>query len=369
MKNYNVLHILELLHIYIEMSREEREDFYEQKCSYYQFFVKAILITACIASLSYLISDYQLNNHSIMPTLIPRFSIFVPMVIYILAEQKVKDYRIKTFLNYCLLNTIVFVTTWAVYFLDDKTHFSEGATIMNLVFLICCLGSRPAAGVIGYAVFFLQILVSHQVNHYENLDVILSMNIPCCVAITMAHILLNLGELDHFLTSKKLEHALITDPLTGVYNRHKMEQLVPENEIIDTKLPITLVMLDIDHFKQVNDTYGHYIGDKVLHYLGRTLRREMSVENVVIRFGGEEFVVFLSGCTAAEGYERMDKFREMISAAKDRPVEFTISVGVVAYSGNFKESIKAADDALYHAKESGRNRVFRNFEFEEQKGL
>ena len=109
-----------------------------------------------------------------MPTLLPRTFILIPLAFYILLEPRAKSYKTKTFLNYLFLNLIVFATIWSVYHLEIKTHFSEGATIMNFIFLICCLSARPCFGLMGYGVFFAEILISHQVNHYENLDVIIS---------------------------------------------------------------------------------------------------------------------------------------------------------------------------------------------------
>lgn len=358
MKNYNVVHILELYHIYKDMDWQEKRNFYQYKCDYYQFFVKLILILASLASLSYLVSDYQLNGHTIMPTLIPRTSILVPMFLYIVLEPKVKSYKWKAFLNYLLLNLIVFATIWSVYHLEIKTHFSEGATILNFIFLICCLGARPCFGALGYGVFFAEILVSHPFNHYENLDVILSLNFPCFAAIMLVHCILNLGEFERYLTSKKLELALITDPLTTVYNRHRMNQLIEDNQIISEAEMISIIMLDVDYFKAVNDTHGHYVGDQVLHYLGRTLMQEIPKSGTVIRFGGEEFLIILPGCPPENAYKKAEEIRKKIAASKETAVGFHISAGVVKYNGDFEKSVKAADHALYHAKETGRNRVY-----------
>lgn len=362
-KNYSFVHIIELYHTYKGIDGRKKDDFYQHKCDYYQFFVKMILILASLASLSYLVSDYQLNGNTIMPTLIPRTSILVPMTLYIFLESKVKSYRWKELLNYLLLNMIVFATIWAVYHLEIKTHFSEGATIMNLIFLICCLGASPKSGLLGYCIFFAQILISHQINHYENLDVILSLNIPCFVGITFAHYLLNLGEFEHYLTAQKLEEALITDPLTTVYNRHRMNQLIEDNQIISDEEQISLIMLDIDFFKNVNDTFGHYAGDQVLRYLGTTLMKEIPENGTVIRFGGEEFIIILPGWSPENAYGKAEEIRRKIAASEECPVKFHISAGVVEYNGNFQKSIRAADHALYHAKETGRNRVFWDREF------
>lgn len=124
MKNYSVLHILNLYHIYKNMDKQEKKNFYQHKCDYYQFFVKIILVIASLASLAYLVSDYQLNGHVFKPTLIPRVSILLPLIFYIFLEERAKSYKIKIFLNYLMLNLIVMTTIWSVYHLQIKTHFS-----------------------------------------------------------------------------------------------------------------------------------------------------------------------------------------------------------------------------------------------------
>ena len=88
MKNYSFIHIIELYHTYKGTDEKEKREFYQHKSDYYQFFVKMILILASLASLSYLVSDYQLNGNTIMPTLIPRTSILIPMFLYVFLEPK-----------------------------------------------------------------------------------------------------------------------------------------------------------------------------------------------------------------------------------------------------------------------------------------
>ena len=168
------------------------------------------------------------------------------------------------------------------------------------------------------------------------------------------------------LTARQLQLALITDPLTTVYNRHRMNQLIEDNRIISDEEQISLLMLDIDFFKTVNDTYGHYAGDQVLHFLGITLMQEIPEHGTAIRFGGEEFVIILPGYPAKEAYLWAEELRKKIASSKESPLEFHISAGVVQYNGDFEKSLQAADHALYHAKESGRNCVFWDSDFQAQ---
>ena len=173
------------------------------------------------------------------------------------------------------------------------------------------------------------------------------------------------------ITSRKNREALlknqaIRDPLTALYNRRYFEEEVTK-QILEAKAknqPYTVLMLDADHFKNVNDTYGHKVGDKVLIELATTAERALRNNDIVARYGGEEFVVFLPGIHAEQGKIVADRLRESIagqvvySDAK-QPVHFTVSVGVSSseVSDNVDTLIKTADEALYRAKQNGRNRV------------
>lgn len=173
------------------------------------------------------------------------------------------------------------------------------------------------------------------------------------------------------ITSRKNREVLLKnqatrDPLTSLYNRRYFEEEVFKR-IVKAKAdnePFSVLMIDADHFKKVNDTYGHKTGDKVLIELASTCERALRDVDIVARYGGEEFVVFLSGVNAKKGKIVADRLRESISeivvySDEGDEVRFTVSIGVSSYevSDNIDTLIKTADEALYKAKENGRNRV------------
>ncbi len=173
------------------------------------------------------------------------------------------------------------------------------------------------------------------------------------------------------ITSRKnrenlLKNQAIRDPLTALYNRRYFEEEV-NKQILEAKAkkqPYAVLMLDADHFKNVNDTYGHKVGDKVLIELATTAERALRDNDIVARYGGEEFVVFLPGIHAEQGKIVADRLRESISkqtvySDSNQPVKFTVSIGVSSseISDNVDTLIKTADEALYKAKQNGRNRV------------
>jgi diguanylate cyclase (GGDEF)-like protein len=159
-----------------------------------------------------------------------------------------------------------------------------------------------------------------------------------------------------------------TDPLTGLHNRrYLMDTLAREVErSCRTDIPLSLVMIDIDHFKRVNDTYGHQVGDAVLVAVAALLQGQLRPYDTAARFGGEEFVQVLPSTElAAAGAvaERLRKLTANLSFAKEgaADLELTISAGVAIVSPgsivNADDLIRQADTALYRAKQDGRNRV------------
>ncbi|MDQ7010328.1 MAG: diguanylate cyclase [Mariprofundaceae bacterium] len=158
----------------------------------------------------------------------------------------------------------------------------------------------------------------------------------------------------------------IRDPLTGLFTRHYMRDVairMLEQHDRDEHSPVALVMLDIDHFKHINDSYGHMTGDKVLRKVGALLLSQGRRMDVPVRFGGEEFAVFIPSAGPEQAYAFAERLREKVAAlrfkAGGKGFTVTISAGIAAHQQG--ESLEAlmnrADAALYRAKEGGRNRV------------
>lgn len=165
----------------------------------------------------------------------------------------------------------------------------------------------------------------------------------------------------------KLEHQSIRDSLTNLFNRHFME-IALDRELrraIRQKRPLALLMLDIDHFKQFNDTYGHETGDIVLREVAETMRQIVRNEDIVCRYGGEEFVVILPELSTEDARARAESLRHLVGELRlhyrgEALRDVTISIGVAMYPYNAdspEELLRIADRALYEAKYQGRNRV------------
>ena len=163
-----------------------------------------------------------------------------------------------------------------------------------------------------------------------------------------------------------LKNQAIRDPLTSLYNRRYFEEEV-FNRILVAKTAresYSVLMIDADHFKRVNDTYGHKTGDKVLIELASTAEKALRDNDIVARYGGEEFVIFLDKANAEKAEAVAERLRQSISSIvvysdAGEEVRFTVSIGVSSseVSDNVETLIKTADEALYRAKQTGRNRV------------
>ena len=162
------------------------------------------------------------------------------------------------------------------------------------------------------------------------------------------------------------EKNAIRDGLTGLHNRrHFQEQLVKEESRSQREgTPLSLIMLDIDHFKRVNDTHGHPAGDAVLKEVARVFQSAVRKGDMVCRYGGEEFVGILPVCPPQEAREVAERVRKAVEAIPVTPAVFPVSVTVSAGVATFPQPfssltglLRGADEALYAAKSKGRNRV------------
>lgn len=164
----------------------------------------------------------------------------------------------------------------------------------------------------------------------------------------------------------KLFDQATRDPLTNCYNRRQFEELATKEVQRSRRYhhPFCLFMIDADHFKNVNDTHGHAVGDLVLQALANCCRMTLRESDIVARFGGEEFVILLPEVSLENAHKVAERLRIKISKIvvkneQDEDVRFTVSIGLVSstVTDNIEEMLKMADEALYVAKENGRNRV------------
>lgn len=155
------------------------------------------------------------------------------------------------------------------------------------------------------------------------------------------------------------KHQSLTDPLTGLKNRRYSELFF--SDLLEQKSSFSVINIDIDHFKKVNDVYGHQVGDETLQFLAQKMMLGVSEHDVCVRLGGEEFVIILPNCLLEEAYTLTERLREEIETSilpMNRKI--TISAGVGEFNVNketVSELLNRVDEALYVAKSEGRNKT------------
>lgn len=159
--------------------------------------------------------------------------------------------------------------------------------------------------------------------------------------------------------NEQLTHEAMTDALTGMMNRRTFEDTI--QRWIDELIPFGVLVMDIDRFKMINDTYGHQMGDLVLKQVAGVIQEGVTVQDVSSRYGGEEFVVLLRRADSSKAYLKAEQIRKSVEQAfLQVDYTVTISIGIALYpqhSSAAAELFHLADTALYKAKEDGRNRT------------
>ncbi|TQV87209.1 GGDEF domain-containing response regulator [Aliikangiella coralliicola] len=160
----------------------------------------------------------------------------------------------------------------------------------------------------------------------------------------------------------QLTNLAMRDQLTGAYNRHYLVEDANRkvSEAQRFQSPLSLLMLDIDHFKVINDQYGHQTGDRVLKSVAKVIQKQCRQEDSVARFGGEEFVILMPHCDMDQAKEKAENIRQSLIKLRPFDIEVTVSIGVAELSSKsekFEALLSRADSAVYQAKENGRNNV------------
>ena len=177
-----------------------------------------------------------------------------------------------------------------------------------------------------------------------------------------------------FLTGDDIESSFHTemfrlatiDNLTGAYNKQQFEKEISKqfSRFYRSKHPFSMLIFDIDHFKQINDTYGHIAGDRVLEQLGTLISENIRGENSFFRYGGEEFIVMMPDQSLEDAVTAAERIRHLVEETsfeyEEHVLSITISIGIAEIQQSFaspEELLKLADERLYLAKEKGRNRT------------
>ena len=185
--------------------------------------------------------------------------------------------------------------------------------------------------------------------------------------VELFHIFALQGEaaLKNLLLFEEVKSLAIRDGLTGVYNYRYFHEVLTHQLEVSRRYgwPLSLLFLDIDNFKIINDTRGHPEGDLVLKTLAGLLQSRVRHADMICRYGGEEFVVLVPQSSKPQAFHLAERLREQIAASpialSQGEIHITVSIGVATLEPDMsgEDLVKTADDAMYHAKQSGKNRV------------
>ena len=344
-----------------QMPKEKKIDLFQTKYEYYRRFVSWMITVSTISYLAFFFTDCGIFGRFAYETVLARSIVLVPYIVFEIMNRKVKDYRILVIAMYLIIHMIIWGTDWATYLLPDRQYAISGMIIMNLIFACAGFAAPFHYSLIAHALFILDILIANLFIHYDNLPMMLLFNITCVIAICVMHYLMQEIFLEQYVTKCKLKDMAVLDQLTGVGNRNKFKEIVNPDTgelLLRDKGEASILLMDIDYFKNINDKFGHEKGDVVLEHMGRILLDSVRSTDYVIRWGGEEFLILMPECEIEDAARVAELIRKKVEDSDCDSCHVTISVGISFYrGGDCHIAIRKADEALYQAKKSGRNQV------------
>jgi diguanylate cyclase (GGDEF)-like protein len=253
--------------------------------------------------------------------------------------------------------------------------------VLSLILMFGVFGTSPRQMMINivfalvvFGAAFIYVLKRHEPGYVAELEfayaamVLLLLAVSVFVSVRLHAIRQRLSRQKQDLTHalQRIHHLAEHDDLTGLVNRRRMTQLMETAQ--RRNMPsLLLALLDIDHFKRINDTYGHAVGDQVLCAFTNTVQSSLRSGDVLARWGGEEFVLMLCTTDIAHAAQLLERVRSVVAAltvpTPSKPIRLTVSIGWAAQiSGTtpaetIESTLERADQALYYAKAQGRNQV------------
>ncbi|UNC91366.1 GGDEF domain-containing protein [Candidatus Contubernalis alkaliaceticus] len=261
-----------------------------------------------LVSISFLYICYQYENPNF---LIQSFGVMVIITGIFMVPNR---WKFKVFVSIFISTMFFFLSI--IYL--EKIETNEFAASLVYIFIVILLNS----------------ISSHRVNYFKRMK---------------------------YLYSKNLHHQSITDPLSGIFNRQKLNQELPHFIQIskDDKTPFSLVLFDIDNFKEINDHYGHLAGDDIIIKLTEIVQKNIRKNDIFARWGGDEFIILLPNTKEKEAVELIIRIQEAIKKFDAEPKLISCSFGIVSLrpQDDMDSILHRADEKLYEAKADGKNTI------------
>ena len=340
------------------VEEEQMDEFYQSKFSQFAIVSYGTAILTVFANFMYFFTDCQIFGRFAYETLLPRLSILLPLALVLLLPVFTRDYHTLTSSLYLIPHAAMWSTVWAIYYLPNRDFAREGFIIMQFSFLAIGMAAPIKTHIELHSLYIVDIILSNALLHYKTFWMMLTLSVPVYIGICIVLFFIELVNRKLWVTEQKLDNKSKRDNLTQIYNRNMLNDLVyPGTYQFRWEDETWCLMFDIDHFKKVNDVYGHEIGDEVLKMCVENVHSMIRKSDYFIRYGGEEFVIFLIRTNREQVMNIAERIRRGVEESKNGITHVTISVGFAPYKDDYMEAIKHADQALFFVKENGRNAV------------
>lgn len=340
-----------------KLSREDLDKFYSAKYNSYKDLSINIIVNMIINSILFFVFDCILSGRIVTENIVPRCLMLIFIYPYIYLTKR-HNYKTNIAISYLIIYGIGACNIWAISNLDSPAYIGDTFLLIQLSFLAFGLAVPKGWSQLGHIGILIELALAGAI--IPNMDLLLTLMIQLMTYACVEYILTILEDnfLDSYSSSEEIESRVVHDQLTKAFNRHKLDDMcIGCSYELDIKRA-SFLMIDIDFFKKINDTYGHETGDIVLQNLVKIIKSCTRKSDYIIRWGGEEFIVILPDCGEIKAKDIGEQIRTKVIDAKENMCNATVSIGITIYIGDdYHDAIKKADEALYYAKEHGRNQV------------
>lgn len=337
----------------VTISKEKRNEFYQSKYDHFKYLVLWVIVISCVIEMTFFVSDCSAALGFSENTLLPRFLIIVPLVGYIIAFKYVSSYKIMVLFSYVMIHACMLSVVWASYYVSNIQNLREGFLVFQLMFLIVGIASPKVWHCFFHALLIGDIILASMFNNFNGIDTLISLDGASLIAICAFEFIFENAFAEMYNAQKKLEDVALHDQLTGAFNRSKLNMMCMDDTNELKLRNAGFILLDINEFKKINESFGHDVGDQIIKELFKIIKICTRDGDVCVRMGGEQFLIIVPNQGLARTKEIGERIRTHVANNKDASCEFKISVGTTIYKGgDYHVAINLADKALKFAKEN-----------------
>ncbi len=332
------------------------KEYYQEKFDYYKVMVKVVLIASCLSEICYFFSDIFILKdtapQNIIKCIIPRSSCIVLLGIWFLTNIFTKNYQVLMPIAYIVALGCQWSTIWTIQYLSTSSYAREGFIIMHFMFLALGFCGPKHYLWIFHPFVILSIIFSHVcpgMVSYPDFYIMMSLGIPIACGVDLAVVGFDKTYAHLYDNKKALEAVYNKDYLTGIYNRNAYLKIFDNKKLRDDS---GIFILDIDHFKTINDTWGHEEGDRSLVLVVSVLKKSIRYNDILVRLGGDEFIGIFPNIQKDEFEKIIKRIYKNLNCEENKK-NITISMGATfgKKDDDIDKIVADADKYLYQAKE------------------